>query len=82
MRVKFLKDCEYEQIIPLGQPNAGKRDPDRSKSYKAGEEYDMPDDHANRWLRRNAAVVVSAAAASGGKRATAAMVPAPPVKGE
>jgi len=78
MRIKFLRKCEYEQIIPLGQPNAGKRDPDRSKTYEAGEEYDMPDDHANRWLRRNAAVAVS----SGGKRATSAMVPGPPAKGE
>lgn len=51
MRIKFLKNADYPQIKPNGEP-----DPERSKSYKAGETYDLPDDHANRWLRRNAAV--------------------------
>ena len=53
MRIKFLKDANYPQIKPDGSP-----DPERSKSYKAGEIHDLPDDHANRWLRRNAAVEV------------------------
>lgn len=53
MRIKFLRDAEYPQIKPDGTP-----DPERSKSYKAGETYTVDDDHGNRWLRRNAAVEV------------------------
>ncbi len=58
MLVKFLKDAEYPQIVPNGEENAGKPCPKRSKSYKAGETYELADDHAKRWLRRNAAIVV------------------------
>lgn len=47
MRIKFLKDATYPQ-----------GDPKLSRSYKAGEEYDVADDHGQRWIRRNAAVEV------------------------
>jgi hypothetical protein len=52
MRIKFLRNAEYPQIKPNGEP-----DPERSKSYKAGETYEVAEDHGNRWLRRNAAVI-------------------------
>jgi hypothetical protein len=52
MRIKFLRNAEYPQIKPNGEP-----DPERSKSYKAGETYEVTDDHGNRWIRRNAAVL-------------------------
>jgi len=53
MRIKFLRNAEYPQIKPNGEP-----DPERSKSYKAGETYEVTEDHGRRWLRRNAAVEV------------------------
>jgi hypothetical protein len=48
MKIKFLKDANYPQ-----------NDPENSRSYKAGETYDVPDDHGQRWIRRNAAVEVT-----------------------
>jgi len=72
MRIKFLKDANYPQILPNGQP-----DLERSKSYKAGEIYDLPDDHANRWLRRNAAVKVEDEPA----KSKESLVPSAPHKG-
>ena len=71
MRIKFLKNADYPQIKPNGEP-----DPERSKSYKAGETYDLPDDHANRWLRRNAAVKVEDE-----PKAKETLVAGPPHKG-
>ena len=76
MRIKFLKTCEYKQLVPEGLPNEGQPCPERSKTYKEGETYDLPEDHARRWLRRNAAVRADAA-----KGRTEAMVPAAPSKG-
>ncbi len=57
MLVKFLRNAEYPQI----DPKTGKPCASRSKSYKAGEVYELTDDHAKRWLRRNAAEVVEPA---------------------
>jgi hypothetical protein len=74
MRIKFLKNAEYPQIKPNGEP-----DPERSKSYKAGEIYDLPDDHARRWLRRNAAIEVVDEPAHKGKAES--LVPGAPGKG-
>lgn len=45
MKITFLRDCKYEQ-----------NDKRNSREYKAGETYELPTDHAHRWLRRNAAV--------------------------
>lgn len=47
MRIKFLRDAKYVQ-----------NDPKLSREYKAGEEYDVADDHGGRWIRRQAAVEV------------------------
>jgi hypothetical protein len=65
MKVKFLRDESYKQ-----------NDPEQSRQYKAGETYDLEDDHANRWIRRGSAVEVKSGKAS----KTEAMVPASPVK--
>lgn len=80
MRIKFLRNAEYPQIIPPGQPNAGKPCPERSKSYKAGEIYEVSADHGQRWLRRNAAVEVPDEPAVKGKAAES-LVPGPAHKG-
>jgi hypothetical protein len=45
MKIKFLRDCKYPQ-----------NDPSQSRDYKAGEVYDLPRDHALRWIRRQAAI--------------------------
>lgn len=50
MRVKFNKSVKYEQ-----------NDPAESKAYNEGETHDLPDDHAQRWIRRGVAVEVDAA---------------------
>jgi len=47
MRVKFLVDSSYPQ-----------NDPARSRDYRAGQEYELDDDHARRWIRRQKAVEV------------------------
>ena len=49
MKIRFLRDCKYEQ-----------NDPKQSREYKAGEVHDVAADHAHRWIRRNAAVEVKA----------------------
>ena len=41
MRIKFIKDATYDQL-----------DKTKSREYKAGEEYDVSEDHGNRWIRR------------------------------
>jgi hypothetical protein len=46
MRIRFVRDCVYPQL-----------DPAASRAYRAGQVYDLPDDHAQRWLRRGAAVI-------------------------
>ena len=45
MKITFLRDCKYEQ-----------NDKRNSREYRAGETYDVPTDHAQRWIRRQAAV--------------------------
>lgn len=67
MRIKFLKDAFYPQVDKYGKP-----DPVRTKAYKAGEIYDLPADHANRWIRRNAAEEV---AGDDGKKPAQKLVP-------
>lgn len=73
MRVRFLRDCHYPQN------NAAD-----SRTYKAGETYDLDRDHALRWIRRRAAEEVAdepkPKVVRG--RTAEAMVPAPPAKGE
>ena len=71
MKIKFLKDCTYIQ-----------NDKSQSREYKEGEVYDLPSDHAQRWIRRNAAVEFVPEPPARPSRRTEAMVPAPPVKGE
>lgn len=51
MRVKFVRDAKYPQVPP-----------NESKEYKAGQEYEVSDDHGHRWIRRGAAVEVKAKA--------------------
>jgi hypothetical protein len=48
MRIKFIKDATYDQL-----------DKSKSREYKAGEEYDVADDHGARWIRRQIAFEVS-----------------------
>lgn len=55
--------------------------PANSREYKAGELYDLPDDHARRWIRRGVAVEVTADDKPAKKSKAEAMVPAPPAKG-
>ena len=47
MKIRFNKSVSYPQL-----------EKGASKTYTAGEVYDLPDDHANRWLRRGVAVEV------------------------
>jgi hypothetical protein len=47
MRVKFNRDSKYPQSNPAD-----------CREYKAGETYDLTDDHAGRWIRRGVAVEV------------------------
>jgi hypothetical protein len=47
MRIKFIKDATYEQL-----------DKSKSREYKAGQEYDVADDHGARWVRRQIAFEV------------------------
>jgi hypothetical protein len=47
VRIKFLKNASYPQS-----------DPTKSREYKADEEYDVADDHGQRWIRRNLAIEV------------------------
>jgi hypothetical protein len=71
MKIKFLKDCKYEQ-----------NDAKNSREYKAGEVYDVDQDHARRWIRRQCAVEFVPEPPARPVRRPEAMVPATPVKGE
>lgn len=64
MKIKFLRDCTYHQ-----------NDPDNSREYKAGETYEVLDDHGERWIRRGFAVQVDKPKG----KAAEAMVPSAPI---
>lgn len=51
MKIKFTRDAVYK---------SGPKD--KWPHYKAGEVYDLEQDHAERWLRRDAAVIYDGAA--------------------
>lgn len=47
MHIKFIKDARYVQNNPAD-----------CKEYKAGETYEVSDNHGNRWIRRQLATEV------------------------
>ena len=53
MKIRFIKDAVYESGPKEKWPR-----------YKAGEIYDLEEDHARRWLRREVAVVAEVPAAT------------------
>ena len=67
MKIKFLKDCAYLQ-----------NEKSQSREYKAGEVYEVSEDHGRRWLRRGFAVEV---VAEPHEAKAESLVPGPPRKG-
>lgn len=65
MRIKFLKNATYAQ-----------NKKEDCKEYKAGETYEVTDDHGQRWIRRQLAEEV----VEPKKPKAEALVPAPPSK--